>query len=46
MCTAYFRRWGFDPKADKCIQFVYGGCGGNKNNFDTREVCEQRCASK
>lgn len=26
-----------------CHPFVYGGCGGNANRFETREACESRC---
>lgn len=26
-----------------CVQFYYGGCGGNPNNFYNREECLQRC---
>ncbi|CAD0206704.1 unnamed protein product [Chrysodeixis includens] len=37
-------RYGFDPKANACVQFVYGGCGGNTNRFATKEYCEQVCA--
>lgn len=29
-----------------CRQFYYGGCGGNGNNFETQEQCEQRCSRK
>ncbi|VUZ46682.1 unnamed protein product [Hymenolepis diminuta] len=42
-CRGYIQRWGFDPNSGKCVQFVYGGCGGNGNNFETLEACEQRC---
>lgn len=40
---AYIPRWGFDAKSGKCIQFIYGGCGGNANNFQTQEECENKC---
>ncbi|XP_052259215.1 kunitz-type serine protease inhibitor bitisilin-3-like [Dreissena polymorpha] len=26
-----------------CDVFNYGGCLGNRNNFDTKEECEQKC---
>ncbi|VDD76790.1 unnamed protein product [Mesocestoides corti] len=42
-CLAYFQRWGFDASQGRCVQFIYGGCGGNANNFETKEACEQRC---
>nr|CDS29982.2 influenza virus NS1A binding protein [Hymenolepis microstoma] len=42
LCRAYFPSWGYDKKSGKCIEFVYGGCGGNANRFGTREACEMR----
>ncbi|KAM7540797.1 hypothetical protein Aperf_G00000044610 [Anoplocephala perfoliata] len=44
VCRSYVQRWGFDSVTNRCVQFVYGGCGGNKNNFETKEACEQRCS--
>ncbi|XP_017047328.1 fused toxin protein-like [Drosophila ficusphila] len=29
-----------------CEEFVYGGCGGNKNNFLTKDQCELFCLGK
>ena len=23
--------------------FLYGGCDGNENNFETKEECEKKC---
>lgn len=45
-CGAYSQRWGFDSVSGKCIQFVYSGCGGSANNFETKEACEQKCVGK
>ncbi|VDD78973.1 unnamed protein product, partial [Mesocestoides corti] len=42
-CLANFQRWGFDASRGRCVQFTYGGCGGNANNFESKEACEQRC---
>ena len=42
-CRGYLIRWGFDASAGKCVHFIYGGCGGNLNNFDSKEACEKRC---
>ncbi|VDD78859.1 unnamed protein product [Mesocestoides corti] len=42
-CRASIQRWGFDASRGRCVQFIYGGCGGNANNFESKEACEQRC---
>lgn len=39
------RRWYFDRRAGRCEQFEYGGCNGNKNNFETESECQQTCRS-
>ena len=44
-CNAKFMVWAYNPMTQKCQQFVYGGCGGNANNFWTREKCEAACPS-
>jgi papilin len=45
-CLAYVPMFYYDRITDRCLQFVYGGCGGNDNRFQTRESCEQRCRLK
>jgi len=42
-CRAYFRRYYYDPANKSCQLFIYGGCGGNENRFETKEECEARC---
>ncbi|XP_076328129.1 uncharacterized protein LOC143234563 isoform X6 [Tachypleus tridentatus] len=42
-CDEYVRRYYYIPSHQRCACFVYGGCGGNANNFETREKCEARC---
>jgi hypothetical protein len=44
-CDAFFYRWGFDPVQDQCVSFIYGGCGGNANNFSTVQECQAACPS-
>uniref|UniRef100_T1JEZ8 Uncharacterized protein n=1 Tax=Strigamia maritima TaxID=126957 RepID=T1JEZ8_STRMM len=43
MCRASMRRWYFDQFSHRCEEFIFGGCDGNDNNFETREECEARC---
>lgn len=42
-CNAAFQRWYFNADAGQCEQFVWGGCGGNANNFETLAACEAAC---
>ncbi|MCK6575460.1 BPTI/Kunitz-type proteinase inhibitor domain-containing protein, partial [Myxococcota bacterium] len=43
LCNAAFRRFYFNPATGTCEGFVWGGCGGNENNFETLEACEAAC---
>ncbi|KAI0984836.1 hypothetical protein GJ496_004614 [Pomphorhynchus laevis] len=45
-CMAAIRRYAYDYKTDSCKSFIYGGCQGNKNNFETKQQCEQACATR
>ena len=42
-CEAAIPSWGYSATAKQCQQFTYGGCGGNKNKFNTKEACNARC---
>ncbi len=44
-CRAAFRRFYFNGLTQKCERFIYGGCGGNTNNFMTESECTSKCAS-
>ncbi len=43
ICKAYFLRWYYDANDGKCREFIYGGCGGNGNNFIDQGACETTC---
>uniref|UniRef100_A0A3P8QTC1 Amyloid beta (A4) precursor-like protein 2 n=1 Tax=Astatotilapia calliptera TaxID=8154 RepID=A0A3P8QTC1_ASTCA len=42
-CRASMPRWHFDMSQRKCVRFIYGGCAGNRNNFDSEEYCMAVC---
>lgn len=43
-CRAHFRHWYYDPLGKKCHPFTYGGCDGNRNNFETTDKCMKNCS--
>ncbi|XP_071340138.1 tissue factor pathway inhibitor a isoform X2 [Trachinotus anak] len=42
-CKAIKDRFFFNVDTGYCELFEYGGCGGNANNFETLESCEETC---
>ncbi|KAH8392557.1 hypothetical protein KR215_011135 [Drosophila sulfurigaster] len=44
-CFGFYKLWSFDYTTGQCVPFVYGGCGGNNNRFESREQCEFLCFS-
>ncbi|KAM4652732.1 amyloid beta precursor like protein 2 isoform 2-T2 [Discoglossus pictus] len=42
-CRAMMPRWYFDLGQKKCVRFIYGGCGGNRNNFESEDYCMAVC---
>lgn len=45
-CFAFFTKYYHNAETKQCEEFTWGGCGGNSNNFDTKEQCEARCVTK
>jgi hypothetical protein len=45
-CKGNIQRFSFDAVAGQCLEFVYGGCEGNANNFETHEACAAACAHR
>ena len=43
-CNAYIPSFFHNPDTGVCEPFVYGGCGGNDNRFDSVEACQAACS--
>ncbi|CAL4099000.1 unnamed protein product, partial [Meganyctiphanes norvegica] len=43
MCRAAFPKFYYDPSTSTCLQFIFGGCGGNDNQYKTAEECYRSC---
>uniref|UniRef100_A0A2K6FC38 Eppin n=1 Tax=Propithecus coquereli TaxID=379532 RepID=A0A2K6FC38_PROCO len=46
LCMAYFPRWWYSKENNTCSIFIYGGCHGNNNNFQTKAICLSACQKK
>uniref|UniRef100_A0A6B0U0T5 Putative kunitz n=1 Tax=Ixodes ricinus TaxID=34613 RepID=A0A6B0U0T5_IXORI len=42
-CRARIPSYYFDKFTGTCKEFMYGGCEGNANNFETLEACNEKC---
>jgi len=42
-CRALLPRWRYDPATHDCIEFKFGGCDGNANNFMSHRQCMDAC---
>ncbi|KAJ8414561.1 hypothetical protein AAFF_G00037630 [Aldrovandia affinis] len=42
-CRGAFPSFHFDPATQSCLPFIYGGCQGNENRYDTAEECLSHC---
>ncbi|KAJ8704591.1 hypothetical protein PYW07_011779 [Mythimna separata] len=43
ICYGHVPKYAFNNAAERCEMFVYGGCMGNENRFDTLEDCQAAC---
>ena len=44
-CRGAFDVWAFNPRTLRCEHFLYGGCDGNDNRFDTEAACQAACVA-
>uniref|UniRef100_G1P9X1 BPTI/Kunitz inhibitor domain-containing protein n=1 Tax=Myotis lucifugus TaxID=59463 RepID=G1P9X1_MYOLU len=42
-CGLYFRNYFYNHRSGRCEEFVYGGCEGNLNNFQSEAACQHFC---
>ncbi|CAB1415300.1 unnamed protein product [Pleuronectes platessa] len=42
-CRDYVVRWYYDPNGNSCSQFWFGGCVGNRNQFESERSCKETC---
>uniref|UniRef100_A0A8C6W1B1 Kunitz-type protease inhibitor 1 n=1 Tax=Nannospalax galili TaxID=1026970 RepID=A0A8C6W1B1_NANGA len=43
LCKENIPRWYYNPFSERCARFTYGGCYGNKNNFEEEQQCLESC---
>ncbi|KAJ8726909.1 hypothetical protein PYW08_015306 [Mythimna loreyi] len=45
-CRGYEERWFYEWAKSTCEPFGFSGCGGNGNNFRTRDHCLRACVTR
>ncbi|KAH9633689.1 hypothetical protein HF086_009023 [Spodoptera exigua] len=45
-CDGRYEHWHYNSTREQCVPFLYGGCLGNANNFESRELCQKQCEPK
>nr|VZI02783.1 unnamed protein product [Spirometra erinaceieuropaei] len=46
VCRARIPMYAYHYRLGVCEEFVYRGCGGNMNRFETLEDCERTCVRR
>lgn len=42
-CRGAYQRWYFSKTDGRCRPFIFGGCRGNSNNFESEKACLSQC---
>ncbi|MFH4976959.1 hypothetical protein AB6A40_003668 [Gnathostoma spinigerum] len=42
-CAGTFPRYWYNAKEKRCERFIYTGCKGNRNQFETEDDCKRMC---
>jgi hypothetical protein len=42
----HYKQWHYDVQEGKCLPFMFGGCFGNANRFQTEEACANACEKR
>ncbi|XP_024275402.1 kunitz-type protease inhibitor 1b isoform X1 [Oncorhynchus tshawytscha] len=42
-CRGAFPRWHYNGASEKCEEFIFGGCKGNRNNYLSLQECSDAC---
>ena len=42
-CRGRIEKFYYDSQTQQCLPFVYGGCRGNENNFNSVDDCREAC---
>ncbi|XP_035219260.1 papilin-like isoform X2 [Stegodyphus dumicola] len=45
-CSGSFTQWYFDKDQDECFEFLFSGCQGNANRFNSKEACYLACKNE
>nr|QSI84002.1 kunitz peptide [Calliophis bivirgatus] len=45
-CSGNLQYFYFNRVSKRCDTFIYSGCGGNPNRFETMEECKRNCVGK
>uniref|UniRef100_A0A2R5L7N3 Putative chymotrypsin inhibitor n=1 Tax=Ornithodoros turicata TaxID=34597 RepID=A0A2R5L7N3_9ACAR len=43
LCYGHFPSYHYSHQRGDCVQFVYGGCQGNRNRFNSYQECIRIC---